>query len=596
MKLLPSSSLSLLRGRAGGAFAMALVTVAWMLGVGAVAVAPLSREAITTGVAAGVLSAAVGGCLVTCLVRRGFEVSCPSSSIAVIHASLAAALLARGGGELSVAGAWLALSLSVVLMGAMLMLAGSLRMSRILLLMPKPVSAGFASGIALLVIWSQLPVLLGLDARGSVPTSAVLQQVKPAAILVGGCAALASWTCAKKALPAHPILVGLLVGTAVHALLARLLGAHAVGATLGAIDFVATAQASLWAAWGALAPEIIADTLPFVLPYAALLTFQAVMNATVTSASVAALTGSRASIDSTLRAQGVANVLCGCVGGLPLCTNAPLSALAARGRCTPDTVAISCVLVLALLFVAGDLLRHLPLAAFAGVLILSGAGMVDPWACELSRRVLRRGPCTFSACNLFIVGLVATTFCLVSVPGAILLGIVLCTSSVLLRICAATRVTVESVVPLASRSPSASAADPVAVRVVPRGALFFATSERLVRSLARPEVASAAWIILDLSQVVALDTTVAHMVARAAQEGEARGGKLLLAGVDQCSATGQEILEAVRNQDALRWFETADAAAGWVLAQAVQENSAEAPSNVRELTFPGRPTSQPMAA
>lgn len=110
----------------GNAAAMALLNLSLLVAVGTLSAAPLGRAGMATGIAAAVLACVVGGIIVSLLAGAPGEVTAPASSVAVIYATLGTDLLARAGGQTGVAHLWGTLSMAVVMMGVLLVLAGSL--------------------------------------------------------------------------------------------------------------------------------------------------------------------------------------------------------------------------------------------------------------------------------------------------------------------------------------------------------------------------------------------------------------------------------------------------------------------------------------
>jgi MFS superfamily sulfate permease-like transporter len=122
--------------------------------------------------------------------------------------------------------------LALVLSGVLQVGFALLGLARLARLAPQPVLAGFMNSAALLVVLSQIPLLLDLPpgARLHLDSLAVAQ---PAALALGlgtaGCIWLLAWR--RPQLPAA--LLGLVIGTLVHALWSTLGGATSAGATVG---------------------------------------------------------------------------------------------------------------------------------------------------------------------------------------------------------------------------------------------------------------------------------------------------------------------------------------------------------------------------
>jgi MFS superfamily sulfate permease-like transporter len=99
-------------------------------GVGLLTAGPLGTRAIEMSVVASFLAATIGGLVVALLARAPAEIAAPAASTSVIYASLGADLLAHSANGAGLWEVWAAMSLAVVLMGIILLLAGSLRLAR----------------------------------------------------------------------------------------------------------------------------------------------------------------------------------------------------------------------------------------------------------------------------------------------------------------------------------------------------------------------------------------------------------------------------------------------------------------------------------
>jgi MFS superfamily sulfate permease-like transporter len=477
---------------------------------------------------------------------------------------------------------WAALSLAVVLMGVLLAAAGWLRLAEAIKFMPSPVSAGFVTGIGLLVIWSQLGPLLGLEGRLSkYHWPDLLAQLKPASLLVGAATALAIWVYPKVAKRGQPALVAVVVGTLLYYLIAWLYGAEHLGPTLGTIAPVATAESNFLAVWGNIGPTWLLSTGLYVLPYAAFLALQAIMNAAVTSAAVGGITGVRSDVNRTLKAQGIANILCGTLAALPVSTVASVSLPAARMKgVTPIVTAASCAILFTAVLLAGGLLAYIPVAVLAGILVMGGAGMIDRWARGLAGRVWRgSGKDRHLTWNLAIVVAVAAALFFGGVPLALLVGAVLAMVLLVLNLSATTTFGAEDATKLAStRVWSAEQAQWLAgvrrsVAVFrPRGGLFFGTADQLSTHLAALEP-GIKYCVLDLSKLTTIDATGCQILATGTKKLFATGVTTVLAGLQVENTREQELiaLGLTHPDPKTHWFEDLDHALEWVETQLLRE-------------------------
>jgi len=203
-----------------------------------------------------------------------------------------------------------------------------------------------------------------------------------------------------------------------------------------------------------------------------------------------------------LMAQGVANVVMGCFGGMPTTGVIARTATNVRsGAKTPVAGLVHSLTLLVILLVAAPLARHIPLAALSGVLVVVSLRMGE-WH-QFAR--LSRWPRSDAMVFLCAFGLTVV----VDLPTAVGASLILASALLVKRLTDATHVTAEDDVTQGS-SPGQS----VAGRAVPKGVLvfrvfgafFFGAADKLDTSLREagqlPEV-----LILRMRDVLAMDAT-----------------------------------------------------------------------------------------
>jgi SulP family sulfate permease len=525
---------------------LALLNLGFLMAVGVLVALPLGSAAMATAVAAAATSAVVGGAIVSLLARVPFQVTSPSSSVVVIYAALAADLVRQPGATF--ASVWASLSLAVVVMGLLLLVSARFRLADAVRFLPAPVSAGFISGIGLLVIWSQVGPFLGIPGRiGALPLPELLAAVKPGALVVGSLAVAGVLAHQRFKLPGPAHIVALLVATLAHHLLAA--AGVGVGPTLGSIQPLATQVATATASLSAPLQTVRA-ALPIVLPYAAFLVLQALMNAAVVTSAASAIVGQSVDVHRTVKAQGWANIACGALGGLPVCTNATVSLWAARRRSRWQDVATSCLLLFAIIFIVGGFLPHVPVAALAGTLVVSGIALIDHWARRLSRHAIRsRGRDRVVMTQLGLVAAVAGCFFFGGVPLALLVGSVLATVLLAVNLSRATRTTVENAARVGSTrvwsAPHAAwlGGQRHSITIVrPRGGLFFGTAEQLGRAMSSV-APTQTHCIVDMARLSTLDASGCQLLSACATRLQAQGTKTLITGFAAHSEEGKAMVE-----------------------------------------------------
>src|SRR5215203_5335530 len=172
---------------AAGAVA-SVATLAVVLTLGLLSLAPLGETVSSLGVTAAFVSATLGGAVFALLGRSAMPVGGPSSATALIFAALAAQLGRDSAVSLTNPrdiGAILSLlSATVILMGAMQASFGALGFGRLAKFVPQPVLAGFMNGVAVLIVLSQVPSLLGIAAK-DLGSGSWLDKAHPLALGLG---------------------------------------------------------------------------------------------------------------------------------------------------------------------------------------------------------------------------------------------------------------------------------------------------------------------------------------------------------------------------------------------------------------------------
>ena len=133
------------------------------------------------GAIAGLWGAIILGLLAAPLGGTPAQVSGPTGPMTVIMAGIISLLVQRYGD-----GAGLAMAFTVALVaGAFQVVFGLLRLGQYIVQMPYSVISGFMSGIGAIIIIIEIPDLLGLSLKGSVPH--VLTALPGALNQVNGC-------------------------------------------------------------------------------------------------------------------------------------------------------------------------------------------------------------------------------------------------------------------------------------------------------------------------------------------------------------------------------------------------------------------------
>ena len=248
--------------------------------------------------------------------------------------------------------------------GVLLALGGALRLGFIADLLSIPVTTGFLAGIAGHILVSQAPVAMGLPA----PAGSTLAK---AAVLAGGAAAANPWTLALSL----GVLAVMLVGERLSPRTpSALIGVGAATIATAVLDLEARGATVL----GALSPAPLTIALPdigwndilSIGPLAAIVALVVMVQTAATTRAFSQGAENGPDVNRDFIGLGAANALAGLTGAFPVNASPPRTAIVAEtGGVSQIGGLIAAALALTLSFAGGGLLRHVPHAALAGVLL-----------------------------------------------------------------------------------------------------------------------------------------------------------------------------------------------------------------------------------
>ena len=282
----------------------------------------------------------------------------PDSSLApIILAVMVAQAASDPGRAVALAGAM------AIVSGLLCILAGALKLGFITELLSKPIRYGYMNGIALMVLISQLPKLLGFSIEADGPLRSLFEIAM--AIWMGKI----NWTAFAVGVGVLAIILVLKGSKLLPGVLIAVIGATLV---VGAFDLSAKGVAVLGALPEGLPsfslPSIgVADLGPVLLGGAAL-ALVSFADTSVLSRAYAARLGYPVDPNQEMRGLGVANLAAGLFQGFPISSSASRTPVAeAAGARTQVTGVVGALGVAALLVAVPDLLKNLPTPALAAV-------------------------------------------------------------------------------------------------------------------------------------------------------------------------------------------------------------------------------------
>ncbi len=344
----------------------------------AVVALPLAMAlAIASGAApeVGLVTAVVAGFLISALGGSRFQIGGPTGAFVVIVYGV----ISKHGYD--------GLLMATLMAGLILIVAGLARIGTLIKYIPDPVTTGFTSGIAVVIMASQIPDLLGLTAPGVpaefIPKLQTLWAARetltlPAVGLSAAC--VAAILLLRRHAPRVP---GFLVATVAAAVVVAAAGlpVETLGSRFGDISARLPApDLSFWT-WGKAA-----DVLPSALAIALLAGVESLLSAVVADQ----MTGRRHRSNMELTAQGIANVASAAIGGLPATGAIARTATSIRsGARSPVAGMLHAVFLLVFMLALAPAMRFVPMAALAAILIVVALNMAEAHRFRLILRTSR---------------------------------------------------------------------------------------------------------------------------------------------------------------------------------------------------------------
>jgi sulfate permease, SulP family len=315
----------------------------------------------------GLFTAIVGGFLVSALGGSRFQIGGPAGAFIVV---VAASIERHGfGGFL----------LATMMAGLILMAIGFLRLGTYIKYIPRPVTVGFTTGIAVIIFSSQLADLFGLTLPGREPAAFVpkLQALASAWGTVSAGAVVVTLVSLglilvlRRLKPHWPgFLVAIAVGSLLSAALARYgVDVATIGSKFGGIPSTLPAPTL-----PSFSPQLVVDVFPDAVAFAVLGAIESLLSAVVADG----MSGRRHRSNCELVAQGVANVASALFGGI--CVTGTIARTATNVRAGargPISGIVHALVLLLLMLVAAPLAAYIPLATLAAVLAVVSWNMAE---------------------------------------------------------------------------------------------------------------------------------------------------------------------------------------------------------------------------
>ena len=351
--------------------------------------------------AAGLITAIIAGIVIGGLSGGSYQISGPTGAMTAILVSLVA--------QYGLKGVFIACFLS----GIILLIAGLLKLGGLVSFIPLPVIAGFTSGIAIIIAFGQIDNATGLKGTGLNNIEKLLsyfmtpQTLDITALMITLAVIVFMIVYPKKANAVVPSsLVAIILATIVNLIFK--FDVASVGSIPKTIFLEERLEFSMFS---------LETIKPLIVPAFSIAAL-GLIESLLCGASAGRMKNEKLDADRELVAQGIGNMLIPFFGGVPATAAIARTSVAIKaGGQTRLTSIIHSLVLLLSMFVLGGVMSAIPLAALAGVLIVTAWRMND-WEIinDIFKRKMR------SAISQFFITMVATV--VFDLTVAIVIGIV----------------------------------------------------------------------------------------------------------------------------------------------------------------------------
>lgn len=467
--------------------------------------------------AAGLVTAILSGIIIGGLAGAPYQISGPTGAMSAVLIVLVQRYGLQG---IFIAG---------LISGVLLTLIGLLRLGRFIAFIPSPVITGFTSGIALIIFIGQIDNFLGVKTEAA--ESAALKLINYFkggflpdwhAVVLGAVVVLTMLLWPKKLNARFPAsLLGIILATALNWVLnwpVKMIGE--IPQTL----FLADRLDLFTLPWAQL-PDFIAPALT--------ITALGAIESLLCGAVGSNMTGIRLQANQELLGQGIGNIVIPFFGGVP--ATAAIARASVGIKSGGQTRLVSIIHAIGLLlsmFLLAPVMARIPLAALAGVLMVTAVRMNEWHAIRFMF-----GKRFKTAIVAFTITMLATVA--LDLTQAILIG-TLVSAAIFLNQLSSLDVTIQDVDPEKLRQRGIqNAGNCQHVRVAfLTGPLFFAATGNFIEAF--NNLGDTHALILSMRGVSNIDTSGLEALRQLYEKLHARGGTLMFAGVHENARTMME--------------------------------------------------------
>lgn len=457
--------------------------------------------------AAGLVTAIIGGIIISIFSGASFQISGPTGAMTAILVTLASKYGMQG------------ILTACFIAGIILVIAGILRLGRVIYYIPSSVITGFTSGIALIIALGQLDNFFGVTSSGNLAITKVLSYFTNGfdpnweAVAIGAAVMLIMIVWPKKLNDKIPSSLAALVIVLIvcHFLNPDVETVGQIPKSLFLDDRLSLKGMNMAQFWDLFVPALSIAALGMI-------------ESLLCGASAGKMKKEELNADRELVAQGIGNMIIPLFGGIPATAAIARTSVAIKSGCqTRITGIFHAVILLLSMFVLSPVMSEVPLSALAGILIITAWRMND-W-----KNIHFIFDHKFKSGMLkFFITMIATV--VLDLTQAIIIGVAFSSFLIIVKLTdidiSVSEIDKDRLEEVGVHLPRISNKVRIAYLT---GTIFFAVVDKLVKQLRKQDSAEA--LILSMRGVPMIDLSGIEAMIDLVRELEANGTEVYLTSV-----------------------------------------------------------------
>ena len=466
--------------------------------------------------AAGLVTAIIGGIIISIFSGASFQISGPTGAMTAILVTLASKYGMQG------------ILTACFMAGIILIAAGILKLGRVIYYIPSSVITGFTSGIALIIALGQLDNFFGVTSSGDLAITKVISYFTNGfapnreAVAIGAAVIVIMIVWPKKLNDKIPSSLAALILVLIvcHFLNPEVETVGQIPKSLFLDERLSPGSINMAQFWDLFVPALSIAALGMI-------------ESLLCGASAGRMKKEELNADRELIAQGIGNMIIPFFGGIPATAAIARTSVAIKSGCqTRITGIFHAVILLLSMFVLSPVMSEVPLSALAGILIVTAWRMND-W-----KNIHFIFDHKFKSGMLkFFITMIATV--VLDLTQAIIIGVAFSSFLIIVKLTdidiSVSEIDEDRLEEVGVHLPAISGKVRIAYLT---GTIFFAVVDKLVKQLRKQESAEA--LILSMRGVPMIDLSGIEAMIDLVRELEANGTEVYLTSVQP------KVLDAMR--------------------------------------------------